>query len=119
MSQQKKNCPACVLCFAPSPPPFSLQVVRLDALGLAPAAVQAAVQKRREEQRRSEAAWEQLLASGIGGGGTHVTTEVKCPQCGGQRAQVHTILSGGTYAQERQTIQKYVCQLCSFTWRNE
>jgi DNA-directed RNA polymerase subunit M/transcription elongation factor TFIIS len=95
-----------------------LQVVGLDALSLAPAAVQQAVQRRREEQRRNEAVWEQLMSDSVGGGGTHVV-DAKCPQCSHPKAQVHTILSGGTYAQERQTIQKYVCQGCNFTWRND
>jgi hypothetical protein len=31
-------------------------------------------------------------------GGTFAAT-VKCPQCSAQRATVHTVLSGGTYAQ--------------------
>jgi transposase-like protein len=95
-----------------------VQVVGLDALSLAPTEVQQAVQRRRDEQRRSEAVWEQLMSDSMGGGGTHIV-EAKCPQCSLPRAQVHTILSGGTYAQERQTIQKYVCQGCNFTWRND
>lgn len=94
------------------------EVVGLDALSLAPAAAQQALQRRREEQRRSEAVWEQLMSDSVGGGGTHVV-QTKCPQCGHGKAQVHTILSGGTYAQERETIQKYVCQGCNFTWRSD
>lgn len=39
------------------------------------------------------------MAESVGGGGTHLSTEVSCPSCGEKRAQVHTILSGGTYAQ--------------------
>lgn len=74
-------------------------MVSLDALSLAPAAVQAAVQQRREAVARGEAAWESLMAGSVGGGGTHLSTEVACPSCGEKRAQVHTILSGGTYAQ--------------------
>lgn len=47
-------------------------------------------------QARGEAAWERLMGSGnVGGGGTHLSTEVACPSCGEKRAQVHTILSGG------------------------
>ena len=95
-----------------------VQVVGLDALSLAPAAAQQALQRRREEQRRSEAVWEQLMSDSVGGGGTHVV-QTKCPQCSHNKAQVHTILSGGTYAQERETIQKYVCQGCNFTWRSD
>jgi hypothetical protein len=76
------------------------QVAALDALALAPAAVQEAIQKRQEQQSRGEAAWESMMSSGgVGGGGTHLSTEVVCPSCGEKRAQVHTILSGGTYAQ--------------------
>lgn len=96
------------------------EVAVLDALALAPAAVQEAVQRRREAQARGEAAWESMMGSGsVGGGGTHLSTEVACPSCGEKRAQVHTILSGGTYAQERVQIQKYVCQGCSQTWRSD
>lgn len=77
-----------------------LQVAALDALALAPAAVQEAIQKRQEQQSRGEAAWESMMSSGgVGGGGTHLSVEVVCPSCGEKRAQVHTILSGGTYAQ--------------------
>eukprot|EP00879_Flechtneria_rotunda_P005754 GHRR01006055.1.p1 GENE.GHRR01006055.1~~GHRR01006055.1.p1 ORF type:complete len:1758 (+),score=833.29 GHRR01006055.1:791-5275(+) len=95
------------------------QVVGLDALSLAPAAVQKEVKQRREAQKKSEQVWEALAEQSVGGGGTFVTTEVTCPQCGEKRAQVHNIMSGGTYAQERVPIQKYVCQGCMYAWRND
>jgi transposase-like protein len=95
-------------------------VAGLDALGLAPARVQQEVAAQRQRAAHNEAVWEALMAtSAVGGGGTFVSSEVACPSCGEQRAQVHTILSGGTYAQERVQIQKYVCQACSHTWRSD
>lgn len=61
------------------------------------------MQRRREQQARGEAVWEGLMSGGsVGGGGTFMSAEVSCPSCGEKRAQVHTILSGGTYAQVRQ-----------------
>lgn len=81
--------------------PLCVQVASLDALSLSPAAVQQEVHKRREQQARGEAAWESMMAQSVGGGGTHLSSEVACPSCGERRAQVHTILSGGTYAQVR------------------
>lgn len=80
-------------------PLLAPQVACLDALALAPAAVQRAVQQRREQAAREEAVWEELAATSVGGGGTFITSEATCGQCGERRAQVHSILSGGTYAQ--------------------
>lgn len=88
----------------------------LDTRGLAPASVKQQLAEREAKQRADEEAWEALSATLVGGGGTHMS-DAKCPRCGAQKAQVHNILSGGTYAQERVPIQKYVCQECSYTWR--
>jgi hypothetical protein len=88
----------------------------LDTRGLAPASVKQQLAEREAKQRADEEAWEALSATLVGGGGTHMS-DAKCPRCGAQKAQVHNILSGGTYAQERVPIQKYVCQECTYTWR--
>jgi DNA-directed RNA polymerase subunit M/transcription elongation factor TFIIS len=50
------------------------------------------------------------------GGGTF-TVSARCPQCGGAKAAVHNLHSGGTYAQERVLIQKYVCVDCGHAWK--
>lgn len=65
---------------------------------------------------QDEAAWEALTS---GGGVTLMSSEAGCPECGSRRAQVHNVLSGGTYAQERIPIQKCVCVECNHTWRVE
>jgi hypothetical protein len=88
--------------YPPSRAKLTAQVASLDALALAPAAVQEAIQQRQEKQARGEAAWASMMTDTVGGGGTHLSTEVTCPSCGEKRAQVHTILSGGTYAQVRE-----------------
>lgn len=50
---------------------------------------------------------------------TYSSDKVRCPSCQCTRAVVHNVLSGGTYAQERVQIQKYVCSDCGYTWRND
>lgn len=71
------------------------------------------MRKREEAEER----WEKVVGPSVGGG--TFTTEVKCPQCGGSKASVHTVQSGGTYAQERYSIQKYVCLGCNYTWKTD
>lgn len=69
---------------------------------------------------QDEAAWERLAAGGsVGGGGTFLSDEFRCPACAAKHAMVHNVLSGGTYAQERSQIQKYVCQGCGHAWRSD
>ncbi|KAG1651858.1 hypothetical protein FOA52_000644 [Chlamydomonas sp. UWO 241] len=90
------------------------QVVNLPLGELAPAALRAAMAAKAAKKASDEAAWEAL--QGIGGG--TFAAGVMCRACGGAKVVTHTILSGGTYAQERETIQKYVCQECQETWRS-
>ena len=91
----------------------------MDTRELAPASVQQLLAQREAKRRADEEAWERLSATLVGGGGTFMSSDSRCPQCGAAKAQVHNLMSGGTYAQERVPIQKFVCQECSHTWRLE
>jgi transposase-like protein len=71
------------------------------------------VEELERRRQQAEDRWEQLV--GVGGG--TFTVAAKCPQCGGAQAAVHNIQSGGTYAQERVPIQKYVCTECHHAWK--
>ena len=90
----------------------------MDTNALAPASLKQQLAEREAKKAAAEAAWEKLSATLVGGGGTFVS-DAKCPSCGANKAQVHNIMSGGTYAQERVPIQKYVCQECQHTWKVE
>jgi hypothetical protein len=46
-----------------------------------------------------------------------VSYDRECPACRARRAQVHVVLSGGTYAIERFEFQKCCCLDCGHTWR--
>ena len=59
------------------------------------------------------------LAGQGDGASTYKSGNTVCPSCGGLGATVHNVLSGGTYAQERVQIQKFVCDHCGSTWRND
>lgn len=75
-------------------------------------------EEREAKRRREEEAWERLISEGgVGGGGTHVAYDKECELCRAKRAQVHVVLSGGTYAIERVQFQKCVCLECGHTWR--
>jgi hypothetical protein len=97
-------------------PPTRLAGMSKEAL--APAGLRAQAEAREAQRRREEAAWEKLIAEGgVGGGGTHVAYDRECPACKARRAQVHVVLSGGTYAIERFEFQKCCCLECGHTWR--
>jgi hypothetical protein len=61
---------------------------------------------RRKAEEESK--WERAAAQE--GGATIETVPCKAG-CGGTQAAVATMLSGGTYAQERVQIQKYTCMV--------
>lgn len=87
---------------------------RLGPRDLASAAERRRLEEREAKRRVDERAWEDR--AGISGG-TYAVSGVECPQCRCDAATVHSVLSGGTYAQERVLVQKYVCRDCSHTWR--
>jgi transposase-like protein len=72
------------------------------------------IEERVKKTKEEEARWEAQLA---GAGATSASDTTKCPQCKGSQAVAQVVLSGGTYAQERVPICRYVCQDCSHTWR--
>ncbi|GLC56404.1 hypothetical protein PLESTB_001101100 [Pleodorina starrii] len=89
-----------------------------DSMALAPASVRAQAEELARKKRLEMEAWERLAGQG-GGASTYKSAGTVCPSCGGSGATVHNVLSGGTYAQERVQIQKFVCDHCGSTWRND
>ncbi|GIL80968.1 hypothetical protein Vretifemale_10107 [Volvox reticuliferus] len=89
-----------------------------DSMALAPASVRAQAEEVARKKRLEMEAWEKLAGQG-GGASTYKSAATVCPSCGGSGATVHNVLSGGTYAQERVQIQKFVCDHCGSTWRND
>lgn len=74
-----------------------------------------AVRRQMEEAARKRAEDSLKLDRALGSGGMDMEQEdgedqVKCKSCGG-KTSVATLMSGGTYAQERNVIQKYVCKV--------
>ncbi|KAG2435439.1 hypothetical protein HYH02_011939 [Chlamydomonas schloesseri] len=89
-----------------------------DSMALAPPRVRAQAEELERKKRQEMEAWEKLAGQG-GGASTYKSAGTICPACGGAGATVHNVLSGGTYAQERIQIQKFVCDHCGSTWRND
>ncbi|KAG2501461.1 hypothetical protein HYH03_001241 [Edaphochlamys debaryana] len=94
------------------------ELAEADSMALAPASLRAQAEERERKRRQDMEAWEKLAGQG-GGAATHKNTAALCPSCGGRGATVHTVLSGGTYAQERVQVQKFVCDHCGSIWRND
>ncbi|PNH12139.1 hypothetical protein TSOC_000936 [Tetrabaena socialis] len=95
-----------------------LDMAKADSRALAPASVRAQAEELERRKRQELEAWEKLAGQG-GGASVYKSAGTVCPSCGGFGAMVHNVLSGGTYAQERVQIQKFVCDHCGSTWRNE
>ncbi|KAG2423130.1 hypothetical protein HXX76_015515 [Chlamydomonas incerta] len=94
------------------------ELAAADSMALAPPRVRAQAEEMERKKRQEMEAWEKLSGQG-GGASTYKSGGTVCPACGGAGATVHNVLSGGTYAQERVQIQKFVCDHCGSTWRND
>mmetsp|Transcript_28746 Transcript_28746/g.55081 ORF Transcript_28746/g.55081 Transcript_28746/m.55081 type:complete len:84 (-) Transcript_28746:302-553(-) len=82
----------------------------MDQRDLAPESVKRALEEREAKQRRLED--EERIKAELA-----LKNAPACTQCGERTVSLHSMTNGGTYAQERELIQKAECFSCGHKWR--